>query len=91
MGTKINEFRRKIAFGLYELTSHAKDEMEQDGFTISDVKSAIYSGKIVGVQRHGRGRRKMVVSGRSTDGRTMNLVCRLTESGVLRVITVFAS
>ncbi len=46
MGSKINEFRRKIAFGQYELTGHAKEEMEQDGFTIADVKNAIYSGRI---------------------------------------------
>ena len=90
MGSRINEFRRKVAFGHYELTGHAKDEMEQDGFTIADVKSAIYSGRIVATQRHGRGPRKCIVSGRSTDGRAVNLVCRLTESGILRIITVFA-
>lgn len=55
MTSRINGFRRKVAFGHYELTGHAKNEMEQDGFTIRDVKSAIYSGRIVGTQRHGRG------------------------------------
>ncbi|MFH1108524.1 MAG: hypothetical protein V1790_04900 [Planctomycetota bacterium] len=53
MGSKIGEFRRKVAFGAYELTGHAKDEMEEDG-------------------------------------RRLRLVCRLLESGRLRVITVFA-
>jgi hypothetical protein len=90
LGSRINEFRRKVAFGHYELTGHAKEEMEQDGFTIADVKSAIYSGRIAAFQRHGREKQKFVVSGRSIDGRGLNLVCRLTESGRLRIVTVFA-
>jgi len=39
--------------------------MEQDGFTIRDVKAGIYSGRIVATQRHGEGRRKEVVHGKS--------------------------
>ena len=90
MPSRIGLFRRKVALGLYELTAHAKEEMEQDGFTIRDVKSAVYSGRIIGTQRHGRGRRKHLVSGRGEDGRRMRLVVRLTESGHLRIITLFA-
>jgi hypothetical protein len=90
MGSRIGEFRRKVAFGAYELTGHAKDEMEEDGFTIRDVKSGIYSGRIVAVQRHGRQARKFVVAGRAEDGRCLRLVCRLLESGRLRIIRVFA-
>lgn len=90
MPSRIGLFRRKVILGLYELTSHAKEEMEQDGFTIRDVKSAVYSGRIAGTQRHGRGRRKHVVSGRAEDRRRLRLIVRLTDSGRLRIITVFA-
>lgn len=90
MGSRIATLRQKVAFGHFELTGHAKDEMEQDGFTVADVKSAIYSGRIVAVQRHGRGTRKLVVAGRTEARRRLRLVCRLTETGRLRVITVFA-
>jgi hypothetical protein len=72
------------------LTAHAKEEMEQDGFCIGDVKSAVYSGRIAGTQRHGRGPRKFVVAGRAEDGRLVHLVCRVTAAGLLRIITVFA-
>ncbi|MCK4342109.1 MAG: DUF4258 domain-containing protein [Phycisphaerae bacterium] len=89
MGSRIGELRRKVALGQYELTAHAKDEMEQDGFTIWDVKSAVYGGKIIRTQRHGTGRRKHVVSGPAKDGRRIRLICRLTEIGCLRIITVF--
>ncbi|QOJ17591.1 MAG: DUF4258 domain-containing protein [Phycisphaeraceae bacterium] len=91
MSSRINVFRRKVALGHYELTGHAKSEMEQDGFTIEDIKSAIYTGRIAAVQRHGRGRRKDVVHGKGVDGRGIRLVCRLTELGRLRIITVFAA
>ncbi len=90
MGSRIGHLRRKVALGDYELTGHAREEMEQDGFTIRDVKSAIYSGRIVVTQRHARGRRKSVVTGHAEDGRALRLVCRLTPSGRLRIITVFA-
>lgn len=87
--SRIGELRSKVATGQFELTGHAKDEMEEDGFTIQDVKSAIYSGRIIARQRHGPGRIKFGVLGKAADGRDMCVVCRLTDSGRLRVITVF--
>ncbi|MBI4582096.1 MAG: DUF4258 domain-containing protein [Planctomycetes bacterium] len=89
MPSRMGVFRRKVALGRYELTGHAKDEMEQDGFSIGDVKSAVYSSRIVGVQHHGRGPRKYVVAGKAEDRRPLRLVCRLTATGQLRIITVF--
>ncbi len=91
MGSTIAALRRKLAFGHYELTAHAKEEMEADGFSVLDVKSAVYSGRIAATQRHARGLRKFVVAGRADDGRSLNVVCRLTQSGRARVITVFAT
>lgn len=90
MGSRIGIFRRKVAVGEYELTGHAKDEMEQDGFTIADVKSAVYTGRIVSMQRHGSGPRKCVVQGRAENGRSLCVVCRSTGLGRLRVLTVYA-
>lgn len=58
MASRIAALRRKVALGDYELSGHAKTEMEQDGFTIRDVKAALYTGRIVATQRHGRGPRK---------------------------------
>ena len=93
MGTQIADLRRKVESGDYELTGHAKEEMEQDGFSIADVKSAILTGKIVRLQRHG-GRTKYVVEGwangrRWLNRRSLRAVCRLTAFGRLRIITVF--
>ena len=90
MGSPISNLRRKIALGQYELTGHAKEELEQDGFSIEDLKAGIYSGRIVASQRHGGARRKHAVKGKATDGRAITAICRITAVGSLRVITVFA-
>jgi uncharacterized DUF497 family protein len=90
VSSRIGQFRRKVALGQYELTGHAKEEMEQEGFSIQDVKSAVYAGRIVMTQRHGREPRKFVLRGKAVDGRGLSLVCRLTASRRLRIITVFS-
>jgi len=43
MASRIGILRRKVALGQYELTDHAKQGMEQDGFTIGDVKAGATS------------------------------------------------
>ncbi len=88
MASRIGDLRRRVALGHYELTSHAKDEMEQDGFTIQDVKSAVYAGRIVGTQRHGRGPRKLVVAGRadgSSSSPDLSLDCVGTSADYHRI------
>lgn len=90
MGSPIANLRRKIALGQYELSAHAKEELEQDGFSIEDLKAGIYSGRITASQRHGRGPRKHAVQGKATDGRGIVTICRMTVVGTLRVVTVFA-
>ncbi len=89
MASRLTQFKRKVALGHYELTAHAKVEMEQDGFAISDVKLAVYNGRILKRQRHRGSPVKYVVQGKAADGRTLRLVCRVTGSKRLRIITVF--
>lgn len=86
---KIDDLRRKVALGLYELTSHAKMEMQADNFSLKDVKQGIYSGRIIERQRDPATSTKCCVSGKATDGRKLRSICRLTALGYLRIITVF--
>ncbi len=86
---KIDDLRRKIALGLYELTSHAKLEMQADNFSIKDIRQGIYSGRVVERQRDPSTSTKYCVSGRAADRRKIGIVCRLTALGYLRIITVF--
>jgi len=86
---KIDDLRRKVALGLFELTSHAKLEMQDDDFSLQDVKQGIYSGRIVERQRDPATSTKYSVSGKTNDGRKIRIICRLTALGYLRIITVF--
>lgn len=86
---KISDLGRKIALGLYEVSSHAKIEMQADNFSIEDVKRGVYSGRIIKRQRDALTSTKYCVSGKSTDGRGIGIVCRITELGYLRIIAVF--
>ena len=86
---KISDLSRKVALGLYELSSHAKIEMQADGFSVDDVKQGIYSGRIIERQRDPLTSTKYCVSGKSSAGRKIGIVCRITELGYLRIITVF--
>jgi len=86
---KISDLGRKVALGLYELSSHSKIEMQADGFNIEDVKNGIYSGRIIARQRDPLTSTKFCVSGKAKDGRKIGIICRLTDLGYLRIITVF--
>jgi hypothetical protein len=88
VASRIITLRRKLATGQYELTHHAKEEMEQDRFVLEDVKQAIYSGRISRTQQDKRGK-KHTIAGIATNGRGIRVVCRMTSLGRLRIITVY--
>lgn len=75
-----------VRYGLYYLTEHADDEALDDDFDIYDVENGILTGKI----RHTwpKGGRYEVV-GKALDGRDIGIVCRITQTGKVRVITVY--
>jgi hypothetical protein len=71
---------------LYYLTEHADEEAMIDDFSIYDVENGILTGKI---RRTWPKEGKYEVIGESLDGRTIGIVCRLTLSRKVRVITVY--
>jgi len=57
-----------------------------DGFDIYDVEYGILTGKI---RRTWPKEGKYEVVGSALDGRPIGIVCRITKSGKVRVITVY--
>lgn len=43
----IDNFRRKVVGGSYELTQHAKDEAANDNLDIEDIENIILTGKVI--------------------------------------------
>ena len=84
--SKIGQIQTLVYNGLYYLTEHADDEAASDGFDIYDVERGILTGKI---RRTWPKEGKYEVVGLALDGRRIGIVCRITQSGKVRVITVY--
>ena len=84
--SKIRQIQALVRNGLYYLTEHADNEAMADGFDIYDVEYGILTGKI---RRTWPKEGKYEVVGSAFDGRPIGIVCRITKSGKVRVITVY--
>jgi hypothetical protein len=84
--SKISQIQSLIRSGLYYLTEHADDEAFIDGFDIYDVENGILTGK---VRKSWPKETRYEIIGKALDGRPVGIVCRLTNTGKVRVITVY--
>lgn len=84
--SKIGLIQSLVRNGLYYLIEHADDEAGIDGFDIYDVEHAILNGKI---RRTWPREGKYEIVGASLDRRPSGIVCRITRTGKVRVITVY--
>ena len=84
--SKIGQIKSLVRNGLYYLTEHADDEALDDGFDIYDVEHGILTGKI---RRTWPREVKYEVVGSALDGRPIGVVCSITKTRKVRVITVY--
>ena len=84
--SKIGQIQALVRNGLYYLTEHADDEAIADDFDIYDVEHGILSGKI---RRTWPREGKYEVIGSALDRRRIGVVCRITRTNKVRVITVY--
>ena len=84
--SRIKEIQALVRNGLYYLTEHAFEEAFADNFNIYDVENGILTGKI---RRSWPKENKFEVVGAGLDSRTICIVCRLTISRKVRIITVY--
>ena len=83
---RIDQIQALVRYGLYYLTEHADDEAAIDGFDVYDVEHGILNGR---VRRTWPKDDKYEVLGSALDGRPIGIVCRVTLTGKVRVITVY--
>ncbi len=83
---KIDQIQALVRNGLYYLTEHADDEAGVDGFDIYDVEYGMLTGQI---RRTWPQEEKYEIIGPALDGRPIGIVCRITLTGKVRVITVY--
>ena len=83
--------REKIRLNQYVLTIHADEEMDADEFSIFDVENCILVGEIAERQKDiNSGEWKYLVNGHSMDNDNMSIVGKISPTGKLVIITVFA-
>ncbi len=82
----IKEIQTLVTNGLYYLTEHAYDEAIADDFDIYDVEHGALTGKI---RRIWPKESKYEVIGSAMDGRPIGIVCRVTKTRKVRIITVY--
>ena len=87
----LQSIRQKIGEDFYQITQHAKDEMRDDSLSTADVKHVILNGRIISRLTHDPRGIRYVLCGPAWDGREINAVCRILDSGKLRIITVYAT
>ena len=86
MVLSIKQIQALVRNGLYYLTEHADEEAIADGFDIHDVEYGILTGKI---RKTWPREDKHEVVGSALDGRRIGVVCRITQTGKVRIITVY--
>ena len=84
--SRIKEIQSLVRNGLYYLTEHADNEATADGFDIYDVEQGILTGK---VRKTWPKEGKYEIVGISLDRRPIGIVCRITGSGKVCVITTY--
>ena len=84
--SKIDSIRRLILHGLYYFTHHALEELESDNLDEFDVETAILYGKI---RKSWPRQTKFEILGPANDRRKVGIVCRITKTNKLRIITAY--
>jgi hypothetical protein len=84
--SRIKEIQLLVLYGLYYLTEHAYEEAMIDDFDVHDVESGFMTGTI---RKSWPKDGKFEIVGTALDGRLIGIVCRITQPGKVRVITVY--
>ena len=85
----VDRIREKIRRRDYFVSSHAEEEMAEDGFERSDVERAVLEGRIDRKLTHDRRGTRYRIEGAAGDGRIMHVLCRFREDRSLIIITVY--
>jgi len=86
----IQKIRQKIIDKDYYLSSHAEEEMVDDGLGRDDIENAVLKGRIEKkLTKDARGIRYRI-RGTAKDGRQIYVICRFKEDDNLIIITVYA-
>jgi hypothetical protein len=85
----ISRIRNLAEAGRFEITAHADEEAQEDDINISDIKNAIYTGKIIKKYTNDPRGTRYKITGKTFDNRLLNVIVRFNTLGEVRILTVF--
>ena len=87
----LKQIRKKIASHQYVMTTHAEEEMSEDGLAIYDIEQGILTGKILERQKDRvSAESKYRICGRTLDGEEVEIIVKLSPTGKVVIITVYS-
>jgi len=86
----LGRIQQRIIDRDYYLSSHAEEEMMDDGFERADIENAILKGILEKKTAHDTRGTRYRIEGPSPWGRRMHVVCRFRAEASLIIITVYA-
>ena len=89
MGT-LQKIQQCIVDRNYFMSSHAEDEMLDDGLDRKDIENAILKGRIEKKLTHDARGTRYRIEGPALNERLIHVVCRFREAENLIIITVYA-
>ena len=86
------QFKEAVRLRNYVVTVHAVEEMDDDGFTIFDVEHCILFGEIIERQKEQKTAEwKYLLLGGTFQERGISVVAKISVTGKMVIITVYAS
>ena len=89
MGT-LQKIQQRIIDRDYYMSSHAEEEMVDDGLERKDIENAILRGRIEKKLTHDSRGTRYRIEGTALNERPIHVVCRFRESDSLIIITLYA-
>ena len=87
----LKRIQQKIRTRQYVMTLHAEEEMDDDELSVFDVERCILTGEIIERQKDRDTEEwKYVIEGQSIAGDKVGIVTKLSITGKLIIITVYA-
>lgn len=84
------KMREKIRSREYIVTYHARKEMNNDNYTIFDVERGILTGEILERQKdRSTAEWKYRINGKTISDKDIEIICKLSLTGKLAIITVY--
>jgi hypothetical protein len=82
--------REKVRTSDYIMSTHADEEMDEDGLAIFDVEHVILTGEILERQKdNDTNEWKYRIGGQSVAGEPAEVIAKISPSGKLVIITVY--